>query len=239
MLIFNSSYIDAMFCNQQAVGSNPSASSNKNNGVGSYSAGQAGASERLATHPLFRKVDLDVGGTGHLNQSRVWIGADVAQGMGITGRGTIVAAPEAGIVVVEVTNASNEMCLSHPLRGVTHAPWRSAPRANMAEMTNEAVGSAKPAIVKSPSTAPASARKERKVVAHGQGSACAIAIDAQWRRVDRTGTIAYLCWTAAVRTLGFYGSRFDVRPAAVADPLVCCWRMIKNVLIRSIIAYSQ
>ncbi|MFB1488507.1 MULTISPECIES: S8 family serine peptidase [unclassified Thiocapsa] len=53
--------------------------------------------ERLAIHPLVRRVDLDVGGTGHLDQSRVWIGADVAHGLGITGQDTIVAVLDTGI----------------------------------------------------------------------------------------------------------------------------------------------
>ncbi|MEA3277238.1 MAG: S8 family serine peptidase [Pseudomonadota bacterium] len=55
------------------------------------------ALKKLAAHPLVRRIDLDVGGSGTLNQSRPWIGADLAHAAGINGGGQAVAVLDSGI----------------------------------------------------------------------------------------------------------------------------------------------
>ncbi|MEA3274764.1 MAG: S8 family serine peptidase [Pseudomonadota bacterium] len=51
----------------------------------------------LAAHPSVRRIDLDVGGSRTLDQSRPWVGADVAHAEGITGIGQTAAVLDTGI----------------------------------------------------------------------------------------------------------------------------------------------
>ncbi|MCF7977038.1 MAG: S8 family serine peptidase [Chromatiaceae bacterium] len=53
--------------------------------------------EQLESDPQVRRVDLDVGGSGGLDQSRPWVGADQAHATGITGNGTMIAVLDTGI----------------------------------------------------------------------------------------------------------------------------------------------
>jgi len=55
------------------------------------------ALDALESHPAVRRIDLDVGGSGSLDQSRPWIGADAAQSMGLLGAGQTIAVLDSGI----------------------------------------------------------------------------------------------------------------------------------------------
>ncbi|MDH3590173.1 MAG: S8 family serine peptidase, partial [Gammaproteobacteria bacterium] len=70
--------------------------------------------EQLTTHPMVRRVDLEVGGSGGLAQSGPWVNADVAHANGITGAGRTVAVLDTGIDTDHVDLVSSlvqEQCL--------------------------------------------------------------------------------------------------------------------------------